>query len=586
MSLKARHELLHSVAPRYRDASKPEKQRILSEFTASTGYHRKYAITLLNQVPAPDAVSIRLPARRTRRARYDTEVQAALVTTWEAAGRICSKRLVPFLPQLVGVLERRGYLTLTDRTRERLLAVSAATADRLLARTRQADKPRGRTTTLPGSLLKHHVPIRTFSDWDELRVGFVEADLVAHCGTSTAGSYLHTLTLTDVATGWTECLALPYRDQETVLRALKVGRERLPFRLLGLDTDNGSEFLNYGLLDYCAREQVTFTRSRAYKKNDQCHVEEKNGSVVRRFVGYDRFEGLAPCRALAELYRTLRLYVNFFQPSMKLLSKERQGSKVVKKYDEAKTPCQRVLASSDVPEVAKQALREQFNGLDPVALLAEVERLQDRLWQHAYEPGRTPVGDAWTSGREARRPALAPGAVVRETSAAGGDGACAPVVLARDGAGALASAAPPAPPRTPRSERRYRKTKRQGRYHLVKHTWRTRPDPFAGVWEEVEAELRRQPHREAKGLFLELQRRHPGRFADGQLRTMQRRVKAWRLEQARLVAEEIGQVLSGEGGAVSGSDDRSPVARQRGGELSWRPLPDHVTTTGVPRWSG
>ena len=297
MSLKARKKLLHSVAPRYRDASKPEKQRILSEFTMSTGYHRKYATMLLNQVPTPDAVSI--PARRTRRVRYDAEVQAALVTTWEAAGRICSKRLVPFLPQLVEVLERRGYLTLTDRTRERLLAVSPATADRLLSRRLQADKPRGRTTTLPGSLLKHHVPVRTFTDWDDLRLGFVEADLVAHCGTSTAGSYVHTLTLTDVSTGWTECLALPYRDQETVLRALKVGRERLPFELLGLDTDNGSEFLNYGLLDYCAREEITFTRSRTYKKNDQCHVEEKNGSVVRRFVGYDRFEGLEACRALA-----------------------------------------------------------------------------------------------------------------------------------------------------------------------------------------------------------------------------------------------------------------------------------------------
>lgn len=313
MSLKARQELLHSIAPRYNAAKKNDKQRILDEFTAATGYHRKYAITRLSEFPS--AVAEPAPkASRSRKVRYGSEIEAILALLWEAAGRICAKRLVPFLPELIEVMERHGHLALSEETRGQLRSISAATVDRILARVRRAERARGLSTTRSGSLLKKHVSVRTFADWDDLRPGFIEADLVAHCGTSMAGSYLHTLTMTDIATGWTECLALLYRDQDTVLRGLSVGRTRLPFPLLGLDTDNGTEFLNYTLFAYCQREEITFTRSRAYKKNDQCHVEEKNGSVVRRFVGYDRFEGIEPCCVLAALHQTLRLYVNFFQP--------------------------------------------------------------------------------------------------------------------------------------------------------------------------------------------------------------------------------------------------------------------------------
>lgn len=390
------------------------------------------------------------------------------------------------------------------------------------------------------------MPLRTFSDWDELRPGFVEADLVAHCGTSTAGSYVHTLTLTDVSTGWTECLALPYRDQETVLQALKVGRARLPFELLGLDTDNGSEFLNYGLLDSCSREQITFTRSRAYRKNDQCHVEEKNGSVVRRFVGYDRFEGLDPCRVLSGLYAVLRLYVNFFQPSMKLVSKHREGGKVAGKYDVAQTPYQRVLASDQVSEEVKRCLRRRYHELDPVALLSQVDALQDRLWPYAYVPARALEeheqfgGDGGVlSLATTTAPTLAE-PVVEAPSLVGGDGASHTAIPAPPG-GVLA---------IERRARTYRKTKRKGRYHLVKHTWRTRPDPFAEVKEEVEAALAARPSLEAKALFLSLQAKHPGAFSDGQLRTLQRRVKAWRLRYAMAVAEEVGLIIdAGESGS-------------------------------------
>lgn len=573
MSLKARKELLASIAPRYRAAPKADKQRILDEFTAATGYHRKYALTLLNTVSATAVKEDQPLSRRPRKTLYHSEVQAALVMLWEAAGRICSKRLVPFLPQLVEVMERHGYLSLTEVTRERLLMISPATVDRLLAQTRRASKGRGRTTTLPGSLLKHHVPLRTFSDWDDLRVGFIEADLVAHCGTSTEGSYLYTLTMTDVSTAWTECLALLYRDQDTVLRGLRLGRERLPFPLLGLDTDNGSEFLNYLLLGYCEREEITFTRSRAYKKNDQCHVEQKNGSIVRRFIGYDRFEGIEgieACRALAELYETMRLYVNFFQPSMKLTSKERRGSKVVKKYDKAQTPYQRVLASGEVSEAAKQALREQFHRLDPVALLARLEGLQDRFWHHAYVPARELNGSEQPS-TAATSPLVVAARPTRDVVALSGVAATASVVamspsLGGDGASvpAAASVSPAAKEPADRAGRMYRKTKRKGRYHLVKHTWRTRPDPFAEVWPEVEEQLRKRPHLAAKTLFVRLQERYPGRFKDGQLRTMQRRVKAWRLQQASFVAKEIGLVLSREVGVddVRGVAP-SPVRNER-----------------------
>lgn len=272
-----------------------------------------------------------------------------------------------------------GYLDLEPEIREKLLTISSATVDRMLGKVRRRERTSAQSRTRPGSLLKKNVPIRTFADWDEEheRPGFAEADLVAHCGSSMEGSFLHTLTLTDVASGWTECLALLYRDQETTLRALRVGRDRMPFRLLGLDTDNGTEFLNYLLLSYCEQEKITFTRSRAYKKNDQCRVEQKNGAIVRRFVGYDRYEGIRPCRILSELYQTLRLYVNYFQPSMKLLSKKREGAKVKKTYDEAKTPCQRLLASDRIPQEVKDRLRCRQHELDPVALLKEIDRLQD-----------------------------------------------------------------------------------------------------------------------------------------------------------------------------------------------------------------
>ena len=301
MSFRAKRELLVQVAPRYREASHKQRSVMLDEFVAATGYARKYAIRLLTG-PVVSAVA---PIRRPRTPHYGAAVRDALAIAWQASNGICAKRLVPFLPELVPTLERHGHLVLEESVRGRLLALSPATADRLLRPLRQ---PRGLGTTKPGRLLKHQIPVCTFAEWTDVRPGFFEADLVAHCGGSAEGAYLYSLVLTDVATGWTECLPLLHRTQHAVLQGLTRVRQLLPFPLLGFDTDNGGEFLNAELLSYCEQEEITFTRGRPYTSNDQCFVEQKNGSIVRQLVGYDRFEGERAYRQLAELYRAVRPY--------------------------------------------------------------------------------------------------------------------------------------------------------------------------------------------------------------------------------------------------------------------------------------
>lgn len=389
MSVTSKRELLSTVSPRYVLATDADKARILDEFVATTGYHRKYAITLLRHPPAPR----RRPITRPRQKTYPLAVQHALVRLWEIAGRICSKRLVPGLPDLVDALERHGELTLDAPTRALLLALSAATADRLLAPTRRAALPRGRTTTKPGSLLRHQIPIRTFTDWDDARPGFFEIDLVAHGGGSSSGEYLHSLVLTDIATQWTECIALPNRGEQAVSAAIAHARTLIPVPLLGLDSDNGGEFINHLLYRYCLREQITFTRCRPYKKNDQCHVEQKNYSIVRQIVGYDRYEGEDAYEALTALYLPLRRYTNSFQPSVRLVSKQREGAKVTKRYDVAQTPYQRMLATKEVADDVKACLHDDYQRLNPAALRREIEAAQDALWRRA----RVRIPDAATT---------------------------------------------------------------------------------------------------------------------------------------------------------------------------------------------
>ncbi len=381
MSQTSKRELLAAIRPRYTLGSRTEKQRILDELVATTGYHRKYAIQVLNHPPQR-----RRGPRRGGQAKYTGLVRAALEQVWRAANCICGKRLVPGLPLFVEALERHGELQLDPQTRTLLLTLSPATVDRLLKRARAGTKPHGLTTTKPGTLLKQAIPMRTFAQWDDAEPGFMEVDLVAHCGEATQGEYLNSLDMIDVKTRWVELYGLLNRSQATVSAAIVTCRHRLPYALLGLDSDNGAEFINDDLKRYCEQEHITFTRCRPYKKNDQAYVEQKNWTAVRQFVGYDRYEGPAACAALNALYEPLRLYLNFFQPVMVLVEKIRDGAKVTKRYDAAQTPYQRVLAAPDVPEEAKERLRQLYLTLNPAALLRQIQTRQAALWKLASRP--------------------------------------------------------------------------------------------------------------------------------------------------------------------------------------------------------
>jgi hypothetical protein len=267
-----------------------------------------------------------------------------------------------------------------------LCQISPSTIDRLLRPYRRLGGRHPFTTTKPGSLLKRAIPIRTFTDWQEGRPGFLEVDLVAHCGESTEGFYLTTLCTVDVASGWSECMGVWGKGQERVGGAVHRVRQRLPFPLLGLDSDNGSEFINQHLYNYCRREGITFTRSRSYKKNDSCHVEQKNWSVVRRLIGYDRYNSRAALEALNRIYDLTHLYVNFFQPVMKLVDKTRHGAKVHKVYDTAQTPYQRLLKAGLLTEAKRQELAATYHHLNPATLLKQINENLEHLWDLAEYP--------------------------------------------------------------------------------------------------------------------------------------------------------------------------------------------------------
>jgi hypothetical protein len=376
MSHRSKREMIEAIRPRYLKASKTEKERILDELIATTGYHRKYAIRVLKHSPKPKG----LP-KPGRRKVYQGEVVQALENIWGIYGRICSKRLHPFLPEGIAILERCGELRLSPETKALLLRMSRATIDRCLRKARFTQSQHGLSTTKPGSLLKKAIPVRTFTPWQDEQPGFLEIDLVAHCGLTTEGTYLNTLTATDLATGWTECLALANKTQLAVSQAIVQLRHDLPFALLGLDSDNGSEFINETLYRYCLAEQITFTRSRPYQKNDQAHVEQKNWSVVRHTIGYDRLETADELVLLRSIYTDLRLYINFFQPVLKLVGKQRIDGKTVRTYDQATTPYRRVLALDSLPLEVKARLMAQYVQLNPVALRTSIDANVGLLWK-------------------------------------------------------------------------------------------------------------------------------------------------------------------------------------------------------------
>ena len=370
-------EYLETQRQRYRTLSRGARTQLLNEIVAVTGYHRKAVLRCLRE----------LPRRRTgqkpvgRPPRYGREVAHAAQVLWEAAGQIGAKRLQPFVPDLLARLTACGELTLSPSTTALLHQVSPATLERLLAPARRLVPRRGRSTTQPGSWLKQQIPIRTFAEWDDTQPGFLEVDLVAHCGHDGGGFFLHTLCAVDIATGWVELQPVWGKGHKRVKAALHEIRGRLPIPLRGLDSDNGSEFINRPLYYYCLYEGIHFTRSRPYRKNDSAHVEQKNGAIVRALVGYDRYASRAAYAQFTRVYRLLRLHANFFQPVQRLLAKSRAGARVRRWHDRAQTPYQRLVAAEALTPDRTRELHALYETLNPLRLRRELDAALATLWR-------------------------------------------------------------------------------------------------------------------------------------------------------------------------------------------------------------
>ena len=386
-TMKERQKITAALAGRYKKARKKDKGKMLNEFIELTGYNRSYGTYVLRahgtEVRIKEGITvkgdIRKRSKRVGNKTYDEDVKRALTKVWVIMDCICGKRLSPIIREIIGILVRHKEMKIERSTRKKLSQISASTIDRLLADIRRKYALRGRSHTKPGTLLKSQIPIRTFSQWDDKRPGFVEIDLVGHDGGNAYGDFAQTLDVTDIYTGWTDTQAVKNKAQVWVFEALKDIRDRFPFDLLGIDSDNGSEFINHELFRFCTAEKITFTRARSCRKNDNCFVEQKNYSVVRRAVGYWRYDTGEQLNLLNDLYGQLRLYTNFFQPVMKLISKTRTGSKVTKKYDTPRTPFQRVIESPHISVDTKEVLKKQYAALNPAALKRAITELQDKL---------------------------------------------------------------------------------------------------------------------------------------------------------------------------------------------------------------
>lgn len=375
MSTLTVREVVRRKRQEYLKASKGEKRQILDEMEALTGYHRKSLVRLF----LGKAGTRKAPIRRPRASAYGP-ILPHLRVLWGASFYACGKRLAPFVGELLSSLVRFGELHVTGEEAALLCRLSAATIDRMLAADRAKITLKGRTTTKPGTLLKSRIPVRTFAQWDEKEPGFIELDLVGHCGGSGKGEFLYTLNMTDVFSGWLALGAMKGRGERGTLLAIKSARRQMPFALKGIDSDNDGAFINHHLLRYCRKEQITFTRCRPYKKNDQCHVEQKNWSVVRQFIGYRRFETDEQLAVLGRIYPLVMQYHNFFSPMMRLQSKERDGSRVTKRYAIATTPYQRLLMSDGrIDEQTKESLRRDYEATNPAALLRQIQVLLSQL---------------------------------------------------------------------------------------------------------------------------------------------------------------------------------------------------------------
>jgi hypothetical protein len=503
ISMGARREVLAVVAERYRSAGRHEKGRILDELCATTGWHRKHALRALSRSGSKALAEARAARRRGR--KYDT-IKDALIALWEASDRVCGKRLVVMIPTLLPALERHGRLRPGQIERKLVLSVSAATIDRLLGDVKVAAAGGRRRRVGFYSAIRREVPIRTFNDWNDPPPGFCEIDLVAHGGTSVAGSFIQTLTMVDVATGWTECLPLVARDGGLVVEAIKRAQSLFPWLIRGADFDNDSAFMNDVVVPWCRGQKIEVTRSRAYKKNDQAFVEQKNGAVVRRLVGYGRFDGAETARIMARLYAAAGLYVNFFQPSFKLKEKRREGAKVIKRYHKPATPLERALAHPKVTKGVKARLRQMHRTLDPVALLAEMRAVQTELGERIdRRPGKIAM--------QLPAPALAPDAAT----------------FARTLGKSVEAGELRATHRRPK--RRYKKRVRMP----------SMLDPHVAT---IEVWLAAEPQLTALAIVGRLSERHPEQFCKKQHSIVQRLLKALRRNAAaRLMAEMVPRAV-------------------------------------------
>jgi len=373
MSPGSRRELLVSIYPQYRRAGRSDKALILNGFCAATGYHRKYAIHLLSQPPEPKP-----KRRRARSRRYGTAVIRVLSKIWEAAGYPWSVRLKALLPLWLPWVRQRWRLS--PALEKQLTTMSPRTMDRALRPCKRQLGRRLYGRTKPGSLLKHQIPVQT-STWSEAQPGFTEMDLVSHSGNAASGEFLHSLNVTDIATTWVETRAVLGKGQTGIVQRLVEISEALPFPLRGVDSDNGSEFINQHLLRFCRDRQIQFTRSRPYKKDDNAHIEQKNWTHVRKLLGWDRYDSPDALNALNDLYRNeLRLMMNLFQPTVKLAAKKRVGSKLQRTYAPAQTPLDRLAAHPDADPQRVQTLLLLRQSLDPFELSKTIERKLKTLY--------------------------------------------------------------------------------------------------------------------------------------------------------------------------------------------------------------